>query len=220
MSNGAAATADSLSLMGRLRPVLALARQRPAVRRVTLADLVEALGPGSTPLAAMLVALPFVSPMSLGPIAMPASALTVYLGWRVATGREDFPIPARYLGVPVPPVFLRLLRRGIVVLARRGRWHLAQHGSPSTEAFRRSCGRGMTVGAALLAVPVPFLPLTNTFPALAVVAFALAATQNGRRSYVVGWICNVVGALVFVALAAAFMLLGWDALSALAASIT
>ena len=178
----------------------------------TLRHLLAPLGADATVLTAAFLALPFLSPVSLGPVTTPASLLIALLGWQVLRQREQTPLPARLLDASVPQ---RAHRAMSTVVRHAHRWmhrisrprllHLVEG-----QRGRIVCGIGILVGAVLLAVPIPLLPLTNTFPALGVLLFALGWLERDGLLTVLGSASLAVAVAVFAALGAAVALVGWE----------
>ncbi len=186
--------------------------------RVRLGDLLSGLGESGGAMTTFLLAAPFVSPFSLGPLTAPASAVIFVVGFQMLKGRLDFPIPAKYLAVPLPASIFRFMRRVIARLSRWFRWHRIAILPENPQAERRDVLRissvlGIFVGALLLAVPVPMLPLTNTFPALAIMAFSIAHLRRGPREMIWGIVLAVTSALIFAALGLTIFLLGAEGIA-------
>lgn len=200
-----------------LRYALAeMERRYETAGSATLGDLLRPLGHRQTALGAALLALPFLSPVSLGPITTPASLLIALLGLRLLRGRDDLPAPERLLRVRVPrsvhAVMGKMLNRvsrwaDRARDARRSPWVRGARG-------RRLCGAGVLVGALLLAVPVPLLPMTNTLPAAAIILFVLGWSNQDLRltRYGMGAVAGAV--LIFGALGVAVGTVGWAAVRA------
>ena len=177
-----------------------------------LRDLLAPLGTEAAALGAALLALPFLLPVSLGPITTPASVLIALLGVQLLRRREGAPLPARLLDVSVPQTVHRVMTK---VLRRVRRW---VHGISRPRLMhlvegprgRTVCGAGILVGALLLAVPIPLLPLTNTFPALAVLLFALGWLERDGMLTVLGSAAVVVSVAIFGGLGVAVAMLGWE----------
>lgn len=182
----------------------------------TVRHLLAPLGAEATALAAALLALPFLSPVSLGPITTPASLLIALLGWQVLRQREGAPLPQRLLDVSVPRGAHRAMS---AVLRRAHRW-MSRISRPRMVHLvdgRRGgvlCGAGVVAGAILLAVPIPLLPLTNTFPALGILLFALGRLERDGLLTVLGALSLLLSAAIFAALGATVSLLGWEAVQA------
>lgn len=211
--------ASSQTLMTDIRRALSTGRQAHGRGdSLRLGELLHALGPSSAATAALVLAVPFVWPLSLGPITTPFSILITFIGWQLVRGREQFPIPAKYLAIPVPRVIFRLMRRIVATLARRGRWHRivveeVPTNDRAADPFRRACAWGIVAGALLLMVPIPMLPLTNTFSALAIIAFAIAWMLRSRRQFTLGVIWCVITVVYFALLAGLVIYLGKEGLT-------
>lgn len=168
-------------------------------------------------LAAALLALPFLSPVSLGPVTTPVSLLIALLGWQLLFQREGAPLPERLLDVSVPRgahrVMTSVLRRTHRWLHRVSRPRLV-HLVVGTRG-RILCGVGIVAGALLLAVPIPLLPLTNTFPALGILLFALGRLERDGLLVLLGSASLLLSVAIFGALGAAVAFLGWEAVHGL-----
>jgi hypothetical protein len=208
------------------------------------------LGPRANAFVVLLVASPFIVPISLGPITTPASLLVLVLGWRMMRHREAAPEPIDRADAPSPRFWRSPMAWTRIRLARWQQWilaaavprrafglmrryllmmlwlkntvlrlHRAVFGAPrprtaaSESHAEWRCGLGMVVGAILLGVPVPLLPLTNTFPALGIVLVTLGWLERDGFLTFLGWIAHVISVLIFAALAVAVTWLGFEAVT-------
>lgn len=183
----------------------------------TVRHLLGPLGAEAPALGAALLALPFLSPVSLGPLTTAASVLILFLGWSLLRRREDAALPERLLDLSVPPATHRVMR---AVLRRVIRWtrRLSRPRHAHLVEGRRGrvlCGAGVVAGALLLGVPVPLLPLTNTIPAFGILCFTLGWSERDGLLTIVGSASLVLSALYFVGLGTAGTLLGWEAVQGL-----
>lgn len=179
----------------------------------SIGDLMSALGPRSGALGAALLALPFLSPVSLGPITTPASLAIALLGVHMLRRREDLPLPDRVLRAPIPRFVHTLMHK---MLHRISRWTERARGARGSRWVRgplgkRVCGAGVVAGALLLAIPIPLLPLTNTFPALAVILFVLGWSNRDVRLTRYGVGALAVSVAIFAGLGVAVATVGWAA---------
>ncbi|MFA6955705.1 MAG: exopolysaccharide biosynthesis protein [Thermoanaerobaculia bacterium] len=183
--------------------------------RATIGDMLEPLGHRAGTLGAALFALPFLSPISLGPLTTVASVVIALIGIGLVSNREDSPIPRRIRAMSVPRAAYRALRGA---LERLPRWMRRTHPSPPRwvqgATGRMLCGVGIVTGAALLAVPIPFMPLTNSLPALAIIGFALGWTNQDGRLAGFGIGMLVASVALFVALGIAVSTIGFAAVRA------
>lgn len=187
----------------------------------TLRHLLAPLGAEATTLACAMLALPFLSPVSLGPITTPVSVLIALLGWQLLRGTRS-PLPDRLMRVSVPQGVHRAMS---AVLRRVHRWlhRISRPRLPQLVTGSRGrilCASGVIAGALLLAVPVPMLPLTNTFPALAILLFALGWLEQDGVLTLLGVASALFSAAIFAALGAAVVLFGWEAVQAAVSALT
>lgn len=223
----------------------------------------SALGIKSNAFVALVLALPFLSPLSLGPVTTPASLLILLLGWQLIQHREEAEAlaqrqvswlaqvvalpgriaawllstaPARWvarrvdssrqwvLAAPLPRRVFGLmhallewvlwLKNGLLrvrglVWGARGFGH-----TPRCEATTRwVCGVSIVVGALLLAVPIPLLPMTNTFPALGIILVALGWIERDAVLTVMGYVAYGLSLVVFAAIGVAVAYLGYEAVA-------
>lgn len=188
----------------------------------TVGHLILPLGAEATALAAALLALPFLSPVSLGPITTPTSVLIGLLGWQLLRQQEGAALPQRLMDVTVPQaghrVMTSVLRRGHRLLHLISRPRLAS--LVLGDRGRVVCGVGIVAGAILLAVPIPLLPLTNTFPALGILLVALGRLERDGLLTLLGSASLLLAVAIFGALGAVVALFGWEAAQGLSQFIS
>lgn len=165
-------------------------------------------------LMSLVLALPFLQPVPLGPFGTLAGISLIALGLQMRRGRK-FPIlPKRLLGANIRgKVMAWPLRFSIRVLVffRRFTRPRLQYLVAGAEG-RRRCGLLIATGGLLMCAPFVGIPCNNMFPALIAFFAALAELeQDGLLIWVaVGWL--VVSILFFAALTVGILLLGAEAL--------
>ena len=183
--------------------------------RATIGDILDPLGQRAGALGSALFALPFLSPISLGPLTTVASVVIALLGMRLVSHREDSPIPQRIRAMSLPRTAYRALRGA---LERLPRWMRRTHTRPpgwvQGGSGRIVCGVGVISGAALLAIPIPFMPLTNALPALAIIGFSLGWSNQDTRLAGFGIGMLAASVALFVALGVAVSTVGFAAVRA------
>ena len=146
---------------------------------VTLQELIAALGARASALLAVILALPFCSPITIPGLSVPFGLVITVLAARFALGLPPW-LPARLLAVKLPPRFFRSVLEGaskfIGVIERqlRPRWLWLT----KTEALRRLHMAVVGAGALLLLLPIGGIPFTNTLPALVVVIGTLGVLER------------------------------------------
>lgn len=159
-------------------------------------------------LPAIVLALPFLTPVSLGVMTAPASAVICLCGLAVARNSAAAPLPTRLLDASIPAAAVRVMR---AALDRVHRWilHVSRPRLQTLvrgRAGRLTCGLGMILGALLLAVPIPFLPLTNTFPALGIICIGLGWSERDGAITVAGFVALLASIVTFAVIGAGIWL--------------
>ncbi|MCX7718710.1 MAG: exopolysaccharide biosynthesis protein [Candidatus Sumerlaeaceae bacterium] len=197
---------------------------------VTLSDLVVPLGPRAAALGSAIMAAPFVLPVSLGPLTLPASLLICLLSLGLMAGALKMAGPhrqaalnqgrlgswlarqrMRLMATPFPEAIHRVLSRFARSTVKWKRRLSRPRLFGLVDGWRGEaiCGAGLLVGALLLMVPLPLIPLGNTFPALAIVLFAVGWTERDG-------LLSLLGCVMLVVTLAYFAVVAWAATGALA----
>ncbi|MDX2174834.1 MAG: exopolysaccharide biosynthesis protein [Candidatus Sumerlaeia bacterium] len=165
---------------------------------VSLKHYLAPLGERSGIMGCAILAIPFLSPVSLGPLTIPASALIALLAFRLLRRTEGAPLPDRFLRAPVPEAAHRFMARVLVRMVRLKRRFVRPRRSELVAGRRGEviCGCLLVGGAFLLAIPVPMLPLTNTFPALGIILTAVGWVERDGLLTLLSVGIHAIGALV------------------------
>jgi hypothetical protein len=143
---------------------------------IALEEALENLGPASFCFLCLLLSVPFLQPIPLGPFAMASGITFIACGWQMARGRRTPLLPKAMRGlrlhgkgwVTVLEVCQRLLRLGRrITRPRQQVWVTGRAGE-------QLVGWLILTGGALLAIPAAQLPLNNLFPAVMIAFAALA----------------------------------------------
>lgn len=62
---------------------------------ITLGSVMDHLGPSSFCFVSLLLATPFLQPMSLGPFTMASGGVFMLVGWQMARGKEHIALPEK-----------------------------------------------------------------------------------------------------------------------------
>ena len=181
-----------------------------AAEGVTLGEMLERLGRAGFCFAALLLAVPFIQPFSLGPLTMIGGVTFMVLGWQMGTGRPNPVLPkaARELKihgkgwVRVLEFCLRILefcRRCTKV--RREHWVAGERGE-------RLVGWLILVGGALLAVPMASIPLNNTLPAFMIVFACIGWLERDGLMVIVSLAWGVATMVYFALIGIALIFFG------------
>jgi|GEM_PF-528191 len=200
----------------------AVAEPPPSVGEVLAGGGVSAFA-----VALIVLCLPFLQPISLGPLSTIGGLALATLGWQLARGdaRPWLPVTLanarldRAQWVQLADSADKVLAwAGHVVRPRLSGWTRGRRG-------RRTAGALIITAGLMLAVPVAGIPFNNTLPALAIIcaAFALLGEDGWMFFFAVGWLIATVAyfVLLFQVFVAMFttlwsLLLLWPVLLTLA----
>lgn len=177
---------------------------------ITLHAMLATLGQAGFCFAALLLAVPFLQPFSLGPLTMIGGITFTVLGWQMGHGKP-FPV------LPKAAMDLRIHGKGWVRLLEfcqkllsfcRRFTRIRQEHWVSGEKGERFVGWLICAGGLLLAMPMANLPFNNSLPALMIVFACIGWLERDGLMVIVslGW--GVATILYFVAVVVAFVLLG------------
>lgn len=192
---------------------------------ISLSDALERIGPNAFCFASILLAIPFIQPIPVGPLTMICGATFIALGWQMARGHHRPALPKSAAGLRIHGTFwlgaIAFTRRLLSFTRRFSRQRCAVW--VDGERGRRTVGWLILAGGALLAMPMAHLPLNNFFPALMIVSAALAWIERDGLLVILSLAWGGVTVLYFAAVAAALWFLGakafdWLVPSAMAAT--
>lgn len=166
--------------------------------------LFDRLGDASFSFICFIHTLPFLQPLSLGPISTAAGVSLLALGGQMAKGRETPWLPARMREMKLSGRVWRIL----ILTAEKALEYGRRITRPRLPALvtglfaRRLAGVIIAVSGILLAVPLPGMPFSNTLPALAVLFVCLGELEEDGAMVLLSLVM-VVLTLVY------FGVLGW-----------
>ncbi len=176
----------------------------------TLGDLLHLLGDRAVGLGSAMIAFPFLTPFSVGPLTAPGSLAIIYLAWHLWSNKEEVTLPKKVRDAHIPRAVFRLMRKFMTFFV----WMVERISRQRPSRFvtgsfgRRFTAAWLIIGAVLLAVPIPVLPLTNTFPAAGIALVALGYVEKDHRLLVLGIVTQFLGALILAGVFGAVLFLG------------
>jgi hypothetical protein len=202
--------ADSTQLVATLRECSA----RAAGGTLTLGEVLDSVQEASYAFICMVLCLPFLQPLSLGPLAVAGGLTFALLGWQCLTGHHTPVLPAKVRNIVMKQQNWELLIRTCI---RMLGW-CSRISAPRYFAWvdgargHRVFGVILTAGGLLMSIPFFGLPFNNALPALAIFFVSLAQLErDGLMVFVaIGWL--VVTVLYFVAIVGALWWFGRSAL--------
>lgn len=176
---------------------------RFAERAVTLREVIAVLRGRAYLLLVILLALPFCAPVSLPGLSTPLGAVIALVSLRLALGQRPW-LPERLLDWRLPPGFFAQVFRVTARLLRFLETLLRPRATAFVQAriLRNLHAVVMFVAACVLLLPLP-IPLTNTFPAWAIILIAAGLLERDGAFVAAGYAMFAAGTAYFVLLGGA-----------------
>jgi hypothetical protein len=181
----------------------ALATTASAVRghAVTLRELLGCVGEQGLLVFSAILAMPFLLPVSLPFMSTVLSLPMLFIGVAVIRGRLPW-LPDRLLDRSLPSETVqRVLERGRLVALRFE--HLVKPrllvltGSETVNSIH---GVTLVLAILLLMAPLPFVPLANTLPGIAIILLCLGIAERDGLLVIIGYAVAVFSAVYVVSL--------------------
>jgi hypothetical protein len=184
---------------------MGLAKQSP----LRIGTVLERIQNDGFALVCLVHTLPFLQPLSLGPVSTAAGLSLASLGGQMTAGKLVPWLPRRManlvLSAKVWGILLKTCERVVRYCRKYARPRLT--GLAVGPRARRASGLVVAAGGILLAVPLAGVPFSNTLPALAVLFASIAELEEDGVFMIFAWIALALTL-------AYFGLLAWAALYA------
>jgi hypothetical protein len=181
---------------------------------LTLGEAFDRLGEASYSLIGIVLCLPFLQPISLGPLSTVGGLTFAVLGWQLARQQPTPWLPEKVRkSAPSAKVWERIigLLRGVVRFCSRftrNRYaHLVQ-GKRGDQIV----GGLMAVAGLLMAIPFFGIPFNNTLPALVIIAACVAELEDDGMFIFVAFAFLVLTVIYFIFIFWAVFFVGGHAL--------
>lgn len=143
---------------------------------ISLQEAMDKLGPASFCFLCLLLAIPFLQPVPLGPYTMASGLTFMAAGWQMARGHGTPTLPARMRQCRLHGrgwvAALRLCQRLLGIFRKFTRPRLSTW--VSGDQGTRQVGLLILTGGFLLTIPAANMPFNNTLPALMILCAAVA----------------------------------------------
>lgn len=184
----------------KLSEELARLQELFAERSVRLEEIIGVLHGRAYLLLLVLLSLPFITPIPLPGLSTPFGLVVALIGLRLALGMKPW-LPQKLLRTELPPGFfgklIHFTRRIVALLEKflRPRW------TAFTATELLQCLHALIIFLAGLALLLPLpIPLTNTFPAWAILLVACGLLERDGLFVLAGYVVFALGIAYFILL--------------------
>ena len=199
------------ALIGLLTECVERAEHEP----LSLGAVLDRLEQSSFGLVALVLCLPFMQPLTLGPLSGVGGFVLASLGWQMMKGRETPWLPQRIYqiqpGLKTWKTLLGICRWLVNLLSKITRVRLT-HWTDGRRGMKISGGL-IALGGVLLAIPMPIAPFNNTLPALAMIFAAVAILERDGLMILVSIFWHVATVAYFTVIFALFFIFGSEAVN-------
>ena len=208
---------------GMMRPVTSRAElldtldryaARAAHERLTLGEVADGLGGSSFSLLCIILSLPFLTPVSLGPLATVGGLTLAAIAWQMVRGDLAPSLPRRVRAIEMSPkIWQALLATCAKIVGFCSRFSRPRY-KRWVEGVQGARLRGFLIIAAglLMAVPLFGLPFNNALPALAIIIVCLAELEDDGLMLWAGIAVTAASAVYILGVLVAVALFGTEAI--------
>lgn len=147
---------------------------------LTLGEALDTLDHDAYALIALILVLPFLQPIPLGPLTVLGGLTFATLGWQLWRGHESPVLPEKIRNVAMSEKTWRVLSSvclKVVMFCRK--FTKTRHAKLLTGERGRRTGAFILIAAGLLmAIPFGVLPLNNVIPGLAILFYCLGELEQ------------------------------------------
>lgn len=185
-------------------------------RRITIGELIDSLDEAAFAFIAIILVLPFLQPLPLGPISIAGGLTFAVLGLQLLRGHESPVLPKRIRELELHEKSLQIMISvglKIVDFCRKITRPRMQY-LVSGKTGQQVSGSILLAGGLLMAVPFPIpLPLNNAIPGLAILFYCIGELEDDGLMVFFSLFWLVVTLLYFTAFFVSIWFFGQQAVS-------
>ncbi len=184
-------------------------------RPLTFGEAVDSLDEAAYAFIAVIIVLPFLQPVPLGPLTVAGGVAFATLGWQLLKGHESPVLPQKLRNIAMSEKTWRILVNvclkvlGFCRKFTRPRMTHLLNGRKG----QKIGGMILFAAGALMAIPFGVLPLNNVLPGLAVLFYCIAELEDDGLMVLIALFWLVVTVLYFAAFFLALWFFGNEALA-------
>ena len=166
---------------------------------LTLGAALDSLDEAGYALMCIILVLPFLQPLPLGPINVIGGVAFATLGWQLFNGHESPVLPAKVRSLVFSEKTWRILSKvclkilGFCKQFTKPRYLNLVQGKPG----QKIGGFILLAAGALMAIPFGVLPLNNLLPGLAILFYCIGELENDGFMFFIAFFWLVVTVVYF-----------------------
>jgi len=181
---------------------------------LTLGEALDSLDEAGYAFIAIIMVLPFLQPLPMGPITVLGGVAFATLGWQLFNGHESPVLPQKISNVEFSEKTWRILVNVCLkILGFCRKFTKPRYASIVNGVKGQKIGGFILLAAgALMAIPFGVLPLNNLLPGLAVLFYCIGELESDGLMFFIAIFWLVVTIIYFIAFFAALWFFGQEAL--------
>lgn len=189
--------------------------QRAETGPLTLGEAVDTLDEAAYALIALLLVLPFLQPVPLGPLTVIGGITFATLGWQMWRGHESPVLPQRIRQVEISARTWSILAKVCGKVMRfcerfcKPRYVNLVNGRQG----QRSGGVVLMAAGLLMAIPFGILPLNNVLPGFAILFYCIGELENDGLMLFIAFFWLAFTTIYFTLFFVALYYLGTEAVT-------
>jgi len=184
-------------------------------RPLTLGEALDSLDEAAYAFIAIILVLPFVQPIPLGPITVLGGLAFATLGWQLMRGHESPMLPQKMQSIEFSEKSWRILVNVCLkILGFCRKFTRPRHiGLVTGRKGQKIGGFILLSGGALMAIPFGVLPFNNVLPALAILFYCIGELEEDGLMVFIAFFWLTVTVIYFSAFFVALWFFGQEALA-------
>lgn len=188
--------------------------EQSKTKPLTLGEALDSLDEAGYAFIAIILVLPFLQPLPMGPITVLGGVAFATLGWQLFNGHESPVLPNKIRNVEFSENTWRILVNvclkilGFCRKFTKPRYPVIVDG-PKGQKFG---GFILLAAGALMAIPFGVLPLNNLLPGLAILFYCIGELESDGLMFFIAIFWLIVTVIYFIAFFAALWYFGQEAL--------
>lgn len=184
-------------------------------RHLTLGEVLDTLDEAAYAFIIIILVLPFLQPVPLGPLTVLGGLTFAALGWQLLSGHESPVLPAKIRAVAIGEKSWRVLVKVCLkILGLCRKFTKPRYLNLLEGRFGQKVGGSILIaGGLLMAIPFGVLPFNNILPGLAILFYCIGELEQDGLMLIVAFFWLVITVIYFALFFLALWYFGNEALT-------